>query len=210
MTTSPLAPFGCTLSLCNFTRLVRLDATCPCHQWIGFHYVLQGIVRWQPWHHWPTHMLITMNTLRKTLSGVICSPAWLWVHLWAASTLGFFAFVCSGKFTVVTGENYPTLILADIQVDCHCNSSYVIVTIRSSKTDLFGAGCTLHGLDTHCSLPTASAGPLLIYSSGSPPVKDRKPKKFYGAITNWCLQKLKHWLAVSGSLMIFHFIKYLR
>ena len=100
--------------------------------------------------------------------------------LWAACTLGFFGFLRSGEFTVVPGINQTLLSPSDIRVDSHQDPTYVAVTLRGSKTDPFGVGCTLFIGRTNSSIcPVAallaylairppSPGPLFVHDNGSP------------------------------------------
>ena len=55
------------------------------------------------------------------------------VMLWAACTLGFFAFLRAGEFTFVPGQGQALLTPEDIRVDSHCRPTFLAVTLRGSK-----------------------------------------------------------------------------
>ena len=81
---------------------------------------------------------------------------------------------------VPKGDQVP-LTPGDVQVDSHTNLTLLAVTIRSSKTDPFGAGDTLYVGCTHsriCPVRTVLAymymaicphvpGPLFVHSHGT-------------------------------------------
>ena len=55
--------------------------------------------------------------------------------LWAACTLGFFAFRRSGEFTVSSPNSELVLTPSDICVDSCTDPSFLTITLRSCKTD---------------------------------------------------------------------------
>ena len=100
--------------------------------------------------------------------------------LWAACTLGFFAFLRSGEFTVLSPSSKLVLTPSNICVDSRTDPSFLIITLRSCKTDPFGAGCTLYVGCTHSTICLVAAvlsylaarspspEPLFIHQDGSP------------------------------------------
>ena len=100
--------------------------------------------------------------------------------LWAACTLGFFAFLRSGEFTVVPNGNPALLTPVDIPVDDCWNPLYLAVMLRGSKTDPFGAGCTLYvgrsaapiclvtAVLAYLAIRPAGPGPLFVHADQSP------------------------------------------
>ncbi len=66
--------------------------------------------------------------------------------LWEAFCLGFFGFLRAGKFTYAAQSTLGDMQLTvqDISVDSHDQPSHLQVRLKSSKTDPFGAGFTLH------------------------------------------------------------------
>ena len=88
--------------------------------------------------------------------------------LWAACTLGFFAFLRSGEFTVVPGRKEGLLSPADIQVDSRQSPKFISITLHSSKTDPFGNGCTLYIGHTDSEICPVTA--VLAYLAIRPPI----------------------------------------
>ena len=99
------------------------------------HYVLRSIAHTQPANGCPAHLSNTEDILH------LLFQAWDWnppryesFMLWAACTLGFFAFLWSGVFTVPQGWVGLLLTPADVKVDNCSNPTYQTVTLQSSKT----------------------------------------------------------------------------
>ena len=104
------------------------------------------------------------------------------VCLWAACCVGFFAFLRSGEFTCSSWSAFDASILAldGVAIDDRTNPSIVHLTLKQSKTDVFGAGVTIHLGRTYDRLCPVSAllaylavrpptpGPLFLLSSGVP------------------------------------------
>ena len=145
------------------------------------HYVLRGITRSQPRAARPPRLPVSLDILDRLFRVWSASPSrHETTMLWAACTLGFFAFLRSGEFTVVPNGSGMQLTPSDIRVDDRGNLSYLAVTLRGSKTDPFGAGCTLFvgRSNSHVCAVTAvlaylairppSAGPLFLHTDGSP------------------------------------------
>lgn len=77
--------------------------------------------------------------------------------LWATCSIGFFAFLRSGMFTC-SAVNKSVLAWGDVRVNSHSQPVYLVVHLRQSKTDIFGAGVSLYVGKTGCDLcPVAAA-----------------------------------------------------
>ena len=102
--------------------------------------------------------------------------------LWAACCTGFFAFLRSGEFTCDSWSSYTgsTLSLSDVAIDDRTNPTMVHLTLRHSKTDIFGAGVTIHmgrtgqllcpvsALLAYLAVRPPTPGPLFLLQSGAP------------------------------------------
>lgn len=143
-------------------------------------YVLRGMEQAQPKGLHPWRIPITadiLNSLFQVWSA--SSDHYEATMFWAACTLEFFAFLRSGEFTVSPPSSEPVLTPSDICVDSRTDPSFLTITLRSCKTDPFGAGCTLYVGCTHSTIcPVAavlsylaarspSPGPLFIHQDGS-------------------------------------------
>ena len=66
--------------------------------------------------------------------------------LWAAFCLGFFGFLRAGEFTCPSQAALSSemLVVGDVVIDSHENPSHMMIRLKRSKTDPFGAGFTLH------------------------------------------------------------------
>ena len=67
--------------------------------------------------------------------------------LWAACCLAFFGFMRSGELTTSATQastQEPPLRLSDISVDSHVNPQVLVVWLRHSKADPFGAGVRIY------------------------------------------------------------------
>ena len=101
---------------------------------------------------------------------------------WAACCIGFFTFLQLGEFTCSSWSSYDssTLSLGNVSIDCHSQPTMVHLTLRRSKTDVFGAGVTIHlgktgsilcpvsSLLAHLAICPATPGPLFLFRSGAP------------------------------------------
>ena len=104
------------------------------------------------------------------------------ICLWAACCVGFFGFLRSGEFTCDSWTTYhPSMLsLCDVAIDDKSNPSIVHITLRHSKTDVFGAGVTLHlgktddiicpviSLLNYLAIRPPTPGPLFLLKSGNP------------------------------------------
>ena len=146
------------------------------------HYTVRGLCRLQTAGDHPTRLPITLDIL-ETLFRVwsVESPTYERIMLWAACSLGFFAFLRAGEFTLTSGSSHQTVLSpSDVQVDSTNNPTYLTVTLRRSKTDPFGHGCTLYigktdsrscpvtAILAYLSLRSSAAGPLFIHENGTP------------------------------------------
>lgn len=146
------------------------------------HYTVRGLSRLQLAGDRPTRLPITLDIL-ETLFRVwsVESPTYERVMLWAACSLGFFAFLRAGEFTLTSNSSHQMVLApSDIQVDSTSNPTYLTVTLRRSKTDPFGQGCTLYigktdsrtcpvtAILAYLSLRSPAAGPLFIHENGAP------------------------------------------
>ena len=147
------------------------------------HYILRAIRRTQPLHSRSSRLPITPSILRHLHSVWSAPPV---AHdtcmLWAACCLGFFAFLRAGEFTCSSPSAYVPSMLSpqDIVINSRANTTFLAVTLRSSKTDVFGAGHTLYiGSTGNCLCPVAAIlaylaihppgpGPLFLHESGQP------------------------------------------
>ena len=100
----------------------------------------------------------------------------------AITWCAFFAFLRSGEFTCPTWAAYrPSMLsLRDVSIDSQSCPSVVHMTLRQSKTDIFGAGVTIHlgrTGDTLCPVSAlleylarrpSTPGPLFLLQSGEP------------------------------------------
>ena len=86
--------------------------------------------------------------------------------------MGFFGFMRAGEFTC-RSPNTPaddTLSVSDISIDSRVNPQVLIVRLRHSKTDPFGAGVNLYlGRIGNTLCPVAAVpGPLFHFQDGTP------------------------------------------
>lgn len=145
------------------------------------HYILTAVRRTQPIHTRPSRLPVTPDVLTQLYTTWSSPPVSPDAHmLWAACCLGFFAFLRSGEFTCPSLAAYSPAMLSprDIQVDDHANPTCVFVTLRSSKTDIFGRGqtlcigstgnhlCPVAALLSYLALQTPGPGTLFVYQSG--------------------------------------------
>ena len=108
------------------------------------------------------------------------------VCYWAACCIGFFAFLRSGEFTCSSWSSYDssTLSLGDVSIDSHSKPMMVHLTLRRSKTDVFGAGVTIHlgktrsilcpvsSLLAYLAIRPVTPGPLFLLRSGAPLLRE--------------------------------------
>ena len=66
--------------------------------------------------------------------------------LWAAFCLGFWGFLWAGEFTCPSQAALSSeMLMVDyVVIDSHEDPSHMMIRLKRSKTDLFGAGFTLH------------------------------------------------------------------
>ncbi len=134
------------------------------------HYVLRGCHRSLPVSVRPQRLPITPAILlRLHQSWSSGNHSYNNNCLWAACCVGFFGFMRSGEFTCKSWAAYNPhmLSLSDVSIDSQANPSVVHLTLRQSKTDVFGTGVTIHLGRTHTVLCTVAA--LLAYLAIRPP-----------------------------------------
>lgn len=147
-------------------------------------YILKGIRKSTPDCARGKRLPITPDILRKIYTvWAQCPVSQDKVMLWAACCMGFFGFMRAGEFTCSSpGQSVgPTLSVADVSIDSRDDPQVLLVHLRHSKTDPFGAGVYLHlghsGDDTLCPVTAVlgylarrppALGPLFIFEDGSP------------------------------------------
>jgi len=101
--------------------------------------------------------------------------------LWAACCLGFFGFLRAGEFTVTSlTAGYP-LSVDDVAVDSRVNPQVLLVHIRRSKTNPYGAGiriflgrtgdtnlCPVAAVLQYLAIRPSTPGPLFVFQTGCP------------------------------------------
>ena len=169
------------LSALRYVQIIRGGCDPSLSSLVRLHYVLRGMSRSQPKGSRPARLPITIEVLESLFQAwTTTSPCYDTIMLWGACTLVFFAFLRAGEFTSVSGREQTLLTPADIQVDSRHNPTYLAITLRGSKTDPFGAGCTLYVGRTRSHICPVAAilaylairpplpGPLFLYADGSP------------------------------------------
>ena len=147
------------------------------------HYVLRGChrslpsmvrVQWLPITPQILRLLHEQWSERSDDYSTVCA--------WATCCVAFFAFLRCGEFTCrsLAAYNHCILSLQDVTLDSRSEPTVVHLTLRYSKTDIFGAGVTIHLGRTNNTLRPVSAllaylarrppspGPLFLLQSGQP------------------------------------------
>lgn len=150
------------------------------------HYVLRGCHRTLPSSVRPKRLPITPAILRLLhyyWSRLPQSESYNAACLWAACCTAFFGFLRSGEFTCNSWATYRAeqgLSLQDVAIDSRSAPSVVHLTLRHSKTDVFGVGVTIHlgrtgdilcpvsSLLAYLAIRPATPGPLFLLESGNP------------------------------------------
>ena len=145
------------------------------------HYVVRGVARTQPRSGRASRLPITVEILqhlRRAWSSH--SPHYEAVMLWAACTLGFFAFLRAGEFIACENNGRSVLMPGDVRVDSRENPSFLAITLRGSKTDPYGLGqvlyvgrtgspiCPVAAVLSFLAVRPPSAGPLFVHADSSP------------------------------------------
>ena len=151
--------------------------------WHRLYYVLRGCRRSLPNQVHPSRLPITPAILRFLHSrwsnhhddyNTVC--------LWAACCIAFFGFLRCGEFTCSSWQCYTRSVLSleDVAINSREDPTVVHLTLQQSKTDVFGAGATIHLGRTGNHLCPVSAilaylarrpptfGPLFLLHSGHP------------------------------------------
>ena len=82
----------------------------------------------------------------KTVTAITVNYATMTTIFWAICCLGFFGFLRSVEFTITSGSSYNNdlhLSVDDIHVDRTKPSKYMLVNIKTSKTDRIRKGFNL-------------------------------------------------------------------
>lgn len=119
------------------------------------------------------------------------------VMLWAAFTLGFFAFLRAGEFTCPSLDKFEAstmLSTEDVCVDSRTNPSFLTVRLKRSKGDPFGAGvllyvgrtflplCPVTAVLSYLAVRPNSGGPLFVFEDGSPLSRQRLVESLASAL----------------------------
>ena len=134
------------------------------------HYALRGCHRTLPNSVRPSRLPITPSILRLLHNS--------WSHqaddydtvcIWAACCVAFFAFLRCGEFTCNSSNSYNDAVLSleDVAIDSRDDPTIVHLTLRHSKSDIFGVGVTINLGRTGDLLCPVSA--LLAYLARRPP-----------------------------------------
>nr|MCH9733566.1 site-specific integrase [Actinomycetes bacterium] len=148
------------------------------------HYIVRAVRRLSIAPKRPSRLPITPTILHHLYSVWSTVPvSYDNFMLWAACCLGFFAFLRAGEFTCPSWNLYTASMLSpkDIVVDSRDNPQFLVVTLRHSKTDIFGAGTKLYIGATKTNLclvaailaylarrPHTPGGPLFLWENGLP------------------------------------------
>ena len=146
--------------------------------WPQLSYVVRGRKKSTAGPQSKRRLPITLAILRQFLSIWGKLPDRFNGHqLWAAACMCFFGFIRSGE-VVVPGENSfdPAVHLSegDVRVD---DTSYLEVSIKASKTDVFRKGVTVFLGVTGSELCPVAA--VLGYMTSPRPIQDRSPGPFF-------------------------------
>ena len=133
-------------------------------------YVLKGLRRKSVLRPRPKCLPITPELLRRIhavwSSRSLAQDKFM---LWAAFCLVFFGFLRAGEFTCPSQAALSSemLMVGNVVIDSHENPSHMMIRLKRSKTDPFGAGFTLHFGRTGDELCPISA--MLGYLARRPP-----------------------------------------
>ncbi len=161
---------------------------------------LRGLKRMKPLYSRPRRLPITPSILQILYRSWSVTPVnYEQVMLWAACCLGFFAFLRAGELTS-SSRQVCTLSPSDIATDSRRTPSYITITLRSSKTDPFGAGVMLHvGRTGQIICPVTSVlaylairpsipGPLFVHRDGTPLTRPQLVTAVHSALTRFGVQ----------------------
>lgn len=164
-------------------RYLQLSIGLPDSALTGFthlKYVLTGFQRVSTTQH-DQRLPVTPALLRAIHNLWFHSPPdYKTLMLWAAFTTAFFGFLRSGEFTGMDFLTYDVVC-----VDSHSNPTMLQIYLKSSKTDQFAVGthiylgrtgcvlCPVTALLAYLAVCQRAAGPLFIFTNGSPLTCDR-------------------------------------
>ena len=117
------------------------------HSFPLLHYALKGVRREGATARKHNHLPITPGLLHGIhYASSEQLPNIDRTMLWAAFCLRLFGFMRAGEFTCPSQEAFTPDMLApeDILLDSHTNPTHLAVHLKTSKTNPFGAGTTLH------------------------------------------------------------------
>ena len=136
-----------------------------------------------------TRLPITPELLRGVLSvWSRAPPTFDRVMLWAAFSMGFFAFLRAGEFTCQSLESFDQssmLALGDVWVDSHSDPRCLTIKLKRSKGDPFGQGVLIHlgctfqslcpvaAVLSYLAIRPSTPGPFFVFSDGSPLSRER-------------------------------------
>ena len=147
------------------------------------HYVLRGCHRSLPSSVRPLRLPVTPTVLRLLHHHWSAQAQdYDTVCMWAACCVAFFAFLRSGEFTCTSWSTYDRSVLSlrDVTLDSRSEPTMVHLLLRQSKTDIFGAGVTIHlgrtgdilcpvsALLAYLARRPSTPGPLFLLQSGHP------------------------------------------
>ena len=133
------------LSAIRFSQIAYGNGNPHLETFDRLHYVVRGVARTQPRSGRTSRLPITVEILQHLLRAWSShSSHYEAVMLWAACTLGFFAFLRAGEFIAGESNSHSVLTPADVRVDSRENASFLAITLRGSKTDPYGIGHVLY------------------------------------------------------------------
>ena len=174
------------LSAIRFSQIAYDNGNPHLETFDRLHYVVRGVARTQPRSRCTSRLPITVEILQHLLRAWSShSSHYEAVMLWAACTLGFFAFLRAGEFIAGESNGHSVLTPADVRVDSRENPSFLAITLRDSKTDPYGIGhvlyvgrtgspiCPVAAMLSFLAIRPPMAGPLFIHVDSSPLTRAR-------------------------------------
>ena len=136
-----------------------------------------------------TRLPVTPELLRGVLSvWSTAPPTFDRVMLWAAFSMGFFAFLRAGEFTCQSLESFDQssmVALGDVWVDSHSDPWCLTIKLKQSKGNPFGHGVLIHlghtfqplcpvvAVLSYLAICPSTPGPFFVFSDGSPLSRER-------------------------------------
>ena len=136
------------LSATRYHQLMEGGPDPSYHSLHSLHYVLQVVAD----HSLPTAVCLPRLPITPAILRLLYK---CWSHyvddydtvsMWAVCCTAFFGFLRSGEFTCQWGSSHNQSVqcLQDVAIDNRDNPSVLYVSLRHSKTDIFGAGVTIY------------------------------------------------------------------